>query len=116
VLRRKALSKSYVKDISQVNTFEERKKDIVREDQNRRAAKANEDVLKAIANAISNVGYGNCGITKNDSQGMSGKSRMFQGGRGRQGRYVSDGSDHNPPNNKNNENPQPNEATKGNNI
>jgi hypothetical protein len=49
----------------------------VREDQNCRAAKANEDVLKAIANTISNVGYGNRGITRNDSQGMSGEGRMF---------------------------------------
>jgi hypothetical protein len=111
-----ALSKSYVKDVSQANTSEERKKDIVREDQNRRAAKANEDALKAIANAISNVGYGNRGITRNDSRGMSGEGRMFRGGRGRRGRYVSDGSDHNPPNNRNNENPQPNGATGGNNV
>jgi hypothetical protein len=73
-------------------------------------------VLKAIANAISNVDYGNRGITRNDSRGMSGESRMFRGGRGRQRRYVSDGSDHNPPNNRNNENPQPNGATRGNNV
>jgi hypothetical protein len=32
VLRRKALLKSYVKDIFQANIFEKRKKDIVRED------------------------------------------------------------------------------------
>jgi hypothetical protein len=73
-------------------------------------------VLKAIVNVISNVGYGNRGITKNDSQGMSGKNKIFQGGRGCQGRYVSDGSDHNLSNNRNNENFQPNGATGGNNI
>jgi hypothetical protein len=66
VLREGVLSKSYVKDVSQTNTSEERKKDIVREDQNRRAAKANENALKVIASAISNVGYGNRGIIRND--------------------------------------------------
>jgi hypothetical protein len=39
----------------------------MREDQNRKTAKAYEDVLKAIVNAISNVSYSNRGITKNDS-------------------------------------------------
>jgi hypothetical protein len=77
VLKGGALSKSYIKNVFQANTFEEKKKDIVKEDQNRRAAKVNEDVLKAIANAISNVGYDNRGITKNDSRGMSGESKMF---------------------------------------
>jgi hypothetical protein len=67
VLRGRVLSKNYIKDVSQANTSEKRKKDIVREDQNRRAAKANKNVLKVIANAISNVGYGNRSITKNDS-------------------------------------------------
>jgi hypothetical protein len=60
-----------------MNISKKRKKDIVKEDQNCRAAKVNEDVLKAIANVISNVSYSNHGITKNDSQGMNGKSKMF---------------------------------------
>jgi hypothetical protein len=66
VLEKRALLKNYVKDVSQANTFEKRKKDIMRKDQNRRVAKINEDVLKAIANTISNMDYGNCDITKND--------------------------------------------------
>jgi hypothetical protein len=40
----------------------------VREDQNRKAAKANEDALKSIANVISNISYGNRGITRNDTK------------------------------------------------
>jgi hypothetical protein len=32
VLEERALSKSYVKDVSQANTFKKKKKDIVRED------------------------------------------------------------------------------------